>query len=192
MAEITLKPTPCLGGVDLRIGAIHIQERDDLALICVAIPQEGEAAVADALLSTWDLPMPAPQRVSTAGERSALWGAPDQVLLLAPRVPERESEVAAALDGKGYVTDQTHAWVILEVSGPGVQAAFERLVPLDLDPDMFPAGAAARTALEHMAAIALRLEAERFLLLSASSSARSFLHALTTTLSWRAELSPDG
>ncbi|MEM9813638.1 MAG: hypothetical protein AAF913_13310, partial [Pseudomonadota bacterium] len=109
---------------------------------------------------------------------------------LGPRSTEWEGEVAAALDGKGYVTDQTHAWAILEVRGPGIQAAFERLVPLDLDPEMFPPGAAARTALEHMAAIVLRREAERFLLLSASSSAQSFLHAVTTTLTWYEEIAP--
>ena len=60
-------------------------------------------------------------------------------------------------------------------------AALERFCPLDLG--AFPAGSVARTAMEHMGAVIAREDdAPTFLLLSARSSARSFLHGLGTAL----------
>ena len=83
------------------------------------------------------------------------------------------------LDGKGYTTDQTDAWVVLEISGPDTMAAMERLCPLDLA--SFETGTSGRTVMEHMGAFVVKIEDNRFWLMSASSSAASFLHAVETS-----------
>ncbi|MBT8415130.1 MAG: hypothetical protein KJO30_12445, partial [Boseongicola sp.] len=58
--------------------------------------------------------------------------------------------------------------------------------PLDLDPDTFPTGSAARTVMEHLGAMIVRVDDTRFWLMSARSSAMSFLHAVETSCRWTA------
>ena len=182
MAEITLEAAPTLGGAEITVGGNRITERADLALVSVATPMGGDDALAMALESGWSLSPPDPTLSSTAGDTRALRTAPDQILLIFPHAtPDAEALVQAKLDGAGYTTDQTDAWVVLELSGPDTHAALERLCPIDLDPTVFPDGAAARTVMEHMGAIILRQGADSFLVMSANSSAGSFLHAVETS-----------
>ena len=79
---------------------------------------------------------------------------------------------------------ETDAWVVLQISGPDVRAVLERLCPLDLHDATCPIDSAQRTVMEHMGAIIIRTAPDRFLLLSASSSAKSFLHAVETSLKY--------
>ncbi|WP_229802146.1 sarcosine oxidase subunit gamma [Paramylibacter ulvae] len=81
-----------------------------------------------------------------------------------------------------YTTDQTDGWVTLEISGENTISALERICPINLHPDQFQIGHAARTAMEHMGCIILRTDTQTFHLFSASSSAESFLHAVETSI----------
>ena len=182
MAEstFTLTAAPILGGIDQTIGQNRITERDDLALVSIATPQGGEAALTKALKNGWGLALPDPTRSSDSGKVRAVRAAPDQILLVFPHAtPDANTVVQAKLNGTGYTTDQTDVWVVLEISGPDTRAALERLCPLDFS--RFPDGGSGRTVMEHMGAMIVRLSEDRFLLLSASSSARSFLHAVQTS-----------
>lgn len=180
--DFTLRAAPILGGVDLTIADNRLTERDDLALVSIAVPLGGDAGLTEALKNGWGLDLPTAPGSATAGEVRAIRTAPDQLMLVFPhREPDAARQVAAKLDGRGYVTDQTDAWVVLEISGPDTPAALERLTMLDVSDDRFPEGAAARTLMHHMGAILIRLGATRYLLLSASSSALSFLDAVETS-----------
>ena len=182
MAEMnfTLEATPILGGVDMTIGANRIVERDDLAIVSIATPLNGENTLSNALKAGWGLSFPEPNLASQNGNTYAIRTGPDQLLLIFPhQTPDAENAVQQKLDHAGYTTDQTDVWVALEISGPDTLSALERLCPLDAS--QFPTGAAARTVMEHMGALILRLDEDRFLLLSASSSASSFLHAVETS-----------
>lgn len=179
----TLEAAPTLGGADLSIGENKIKERHDLALVSIAIPLGGETAVTDALQSGFGLEMPSPTQSTKCEAHRLLRTAPDQLLLIFPHeTPDANSVVQEKLAGHGYTTDQTDAWVALEINGPDSLAALERLCPVDSAG--MPEGGFARTVMEHMGAIAIRLGPERFLLLSASSSAGSFLHAVQTSFAF--------
>ncbi|MDU8942204.1 sarcosine oxidase subunit gamma [Ovoidimarina sediminis] len=182
MAEFhfTLEPQPSLGRADITIGGNRIAERTDLTIVSIATPQGEEEGLASALLDEWGIAVPDPTRSSRAGEIRALRTAPDQILLIFPHAnPDAEASARQKLNGRGYTIDQTDAWIILEVSGPNTLAALERLCPLDVA--SFSEGGAGRTVMEHMGALVLRLADNQFLLMSASSSARSFLHAVETS-----------
>jgi sarcosine oxidase subunit gamma len=73
------------------------------------------------------------------------------------------------------VTEQTDAWVQLEVTGP-LQPLFERLCDLDLD--RFGPGSATRTVIEHLGCYAVRRAADKITLLGPRSSAGSLHHAI--------------
>lgn len=182
MAEFkfSLSADPFLGGVDLRIGDNQIVERDDLAIVSVAIPLDGEKELAQSLQDGWKMSLPSPIMATQSGAKFAIRTTPDQLLLVFPHAqPDAERVVAQKLSGTGYTTDQTDVWVVLEISGPQTIAALERICPLDAA--SIPPNGSARTVMEHMGALILRLGDDRFWLFSASSSAVSFLHAVETS-----------
>lgn len=191
MAEITLRAAPILGGIDIAKAGCRLVERDDLALVSLAIPLGGRTAVQKALQAGFGLDLPGPVATTTGTDGlRALQTAPDQLMLVFVHpTPDAERFVAEKTGGAGYTTDQTDAWVRLDLSGAAAVTALERLCPLDLHQTRFPPGSAARTAMEHIGTIIIRTAADRFLLLSASSSARSFLHAFETTLNY---IEPEG
>ena len=86
--------------------------------------------------------------------------------------------ISNQLGEAGYYTDQTDSWVTLRVSGAKSRTALERICPIDLDPKAFSPGAVTRTVMEHHGAIILRDGQNSFVLLSARSSACSFLRAV--------------
>lgn len=182
MASLTLTAEPPLGGFDLTIGANHLIERHDLALVSVAVPLGEEAAFSARLEHAFGLKMPEAARSTIGGDWRAVSMTPDQLLLMRPGEGIlTEREVHAGLNGLGYTTHQTDAWAALEISGPDTLSALERICPVNLAVDAFPLHGSARTMMEHLGVLIIRLDATRFLLLSASSSAQSFAHAVETS-----------
>ena len=98
-------------------------------------------------------------------------------------------DAARALLGKSLskqmaMTDQSDSWVILALSGPQSRQTLARICPIDCGVSAMPIGTTARTSMEHLGAIITRRPDEGdhqpcFWLLSARSSAASFLHAIT-------------
>ena len=181
MASLT--PKPPLGGYDRRFGDLHLRECTDLALVSLAIPQGGDAAAKKAIKSAFGLALPDPGQSTVGKSQRLIRTAPDQALLVFnDTAANAEPAVRKALKGACYTTLQTDAWVVLSLNGPGARTALERICPLDLHDSAFPEGAAQRTVMEHMGAMILREGPHSYLLLSASSSAQSFLHAVETSI----------
>ena len=171
--------TTPLGGFTRHFGDTTLSEVTGLALVSLACPLGGDDALAAGLETGYALTRPTPGTSTVSGETRLIWTAPDQMLLALPHdAPDAAQIVGAAISGSAYVTDQTDNWCALELSGPRARAALERVCPVDLHPHAFALGAAARTVMEHMGALVIRTGEDRFLLLSASSSAGSFLHAV--------------
>ncbi|KMW56808.1 Sarcosine oxidase gamma subunit [Candidatus Rhodobacter oscarellae] len=174
-----------LNGFDETRGGIRLWERAELALVSIALPRGGEDVGRKAIKQAYKLDLPE-VGLSTADKRHRLIRlSPDQAMLVfADDAPLAEPAVQAKLKGACYTTNQTDAWVALSIEGPTVRDALERLCPLDMHPDRFAINAAQRTVMEHMGAVICREAEDRFLLLSASSSAQSFLHAFTTSVQY--------
>ena len=82
------------------------------------------------------------------------------------------------------MTDQSDAWVILELAGPLIHRTLERICPIDCNSTAMPIGTTARTMIEHLGTIISRRPDDAnghpcFWLMSARSSAASFLHVIT-------------
>jgi len=82
------------------------------------------------------------------------------------------------------MTDQSDSWVVLALSGPQSRETLARICPIDCSALAMPIGTTARTSMEHLGAIITRRpdgsdHQPCFWLLSARSSAASFLHAIT-------------
>lgn len=185
MPEFSLISAPPLAGYDHSIGDITLSAPADLALVSVALPLGGEAAAKKAIKSAYgsDLPEVGKSCATAKGNATLLRMASDQSFVMFTHdAPDAERVVAAKLKGAAYTTDQTDVWCALEISGAGARRALERICPLDLHDDAFAVMDAARTTMEHLGVIIFRTAPERWLLLSASSSSGSFLHALETSI----------
>ena len=179
-----MTPLSPLRGFDQTIGALRIEEVTDRALVSVATPLDGDKPVAAAIKKAYKCAMPEPGKsvVSPTDNARLIWMAPGQIFVSFDGVehwPERH--VAGLLGDAGYYVNQTDAWVCLRVSGPAAIDALERICPVDLHPERFGVDAAERTGMEHMGALIIREAETSYLLMSASSSARSFLHAVETS-----------
>ncbi len=176
MAEITLTPQSPLKGASVTIAGCALREVTDLALTSLAVPQGDDKGFAKSLTSHFGVARP-DARVSTVkGKVRAMATAPDQVLVLHPF----DLQTGALADA--YLTDQTGNWCVLSLEGPNALEALRRICPIDLEEPVFSADSYARTTMEHMGTAVVRTGPDSFLLLSASSSAKSFWHAVETSL----------
>ncbi|MGB3315649.1 MAG: sarcosine oxidase subunit gamma [Albidovulum sp.] len=185
MPDFQLTAEPPLAGLDHDYGPVRLAAPAGLAIVSLALPRGGEDAAEKAIKTAYGTALPVPGRYVTAKDGAArlVRSSPDQGLIIFPHpTPDAERVVAAKLKGKVYTTDQTDAWVAVEVSGPATRQVLERICPLDLSTGSFGPDMAKRTVMEHLGVLILRTGEDAFLLLSASSSAKSFLHALATSV----------
>lgn len=185
MSEYTLTAQPALGGYSESFDGVSLEELCDQATVSIATPLGGEEALAAALQSAYGADMPSPGKAnqSADGETRFLGMGPDQMFAVFDYAKADAAEVVGdKLKDTGYVTLQSDNWVSLRISGPKSRDALERISPIDLAPASFPPGSVARTAMEHMGVIIYPEDAETFVLISAWSSAESFLHAVETSI----------
>lgn len=186
MADFNLEAKPVLGGLSKDWSGTTLTELGALAAVAVSVPQGSEAALEAALKKAYGggIPAPGESYVSKDGAR-VLGFAADQLMVLWDHPPHGgATTMAEKLGDAGYYVEQTSNWVFLELSGPLARSALARLTALNLHPDAYPIDRAERTVMEHMAALVVRTGEDSFLLASASSSARSFAHAVETSLDW--------
>lgn len=185
MPELQLKALPLLGGFRTVIGETELKELAELTIVSIAIPQHGEEALTSAIAEAYGASMPPPgeSTLSTNGKLRFLWTARDQLFVLIDEAcPNAADGVSEKLAGKAYTTQQTDNWITLRLAGNKAREALGRICRIDLHPSVFPQGRVARTVMEHMGVIILHELADTFLLLSASSTANSFVHAVETSL----------
>lgn len=184
MPDIRLHAETPLAGLDKTIADTRVREVTGKAMVSIAPPLKGEKALAAALKKAYGLTIPAVGH-STLGRRShrLLAMQRDQFFLLFDHAGDGAvTAVAKTLGNVAYLSDQSDSWVMLEMSGPKARAALERMSMVDMSPQAFVEGQVARTAIEHMGAIIVRLPGETFMLMAMRSYAGSFLHAVETSL----------
>ena len=179
MPEFSLISAPPLAGYDETLGGIRLRAPEAVAIVSVALPLGGEAAAEQAVTAGYGAALPEVGQSVIAGDaRLVRLGADQGFVIFNHTEPDAEAVVTGKLQGAAYTTDQTDVWVALEISGARCREALERICPLDLHPDAFAVDRAARTVMEHLGVLIIRTGEEAYLLLSASSSAESFRHAL--------------
>ena len=185
MAEYTLIAEPPLAGYDERFGDMRLVAPKDFALVSIALPLGGEAKALRAINTAYgvDLPEVGLSAESKDGKARLLRMAQDQAFVMFTHdQPDAAAIVAKRIKTAVYVTDQTDVWTALHLSGASSRHALERICPIDLHATVFAEGNVARTVMEHLGVVVVRDAQDSFVLLSASSSAGSFLHAVETSI----------
>ncbi len=185
MSEYRLENKPLLGGYNRSFEGAVLSELDDLAIVSLAIPLGAEKQAEQSLESAYGIRFPDAGKtgVSKDGNVRFLRLGQDQLFaIFTHATPDAQKEITSQFGQDFHTTDQSDVWVALEISGQNALRALERICTVDLHVSAFLNGDVARTSMEHLGTIILRLEADRFILLSASSSAGSFIHAIETSI----------
>jgi len=185
VAEYSLTARSPLGGIDQTLGTVTFREAADTAIVSLAIPLGGEAAAFDAIRAAFGVAPPIVGMSCLSADATArlIRLGRDQIFVtLAHPGTCPAALIAARLGDAAYCTDQSDVWALLDISGTDTRSALERICPIDLHPDGFALDQAARTAMEHIGVIIIRTADDAFRLLSASSSANSFLEAVKVSL----------
>lgn len=162
---------PALGLAPVTEGGVTLSEAAWQPVFSLS-PFPGQVAAVSAALAPLGLAFPAPNAWAEGqGGCRILWTGRAQAFLIGAAPP---ANLPAA------VTDQSDAWVTLDLAGAEARAVLARLVPLDLR--RAAPGQAARSALNHMPLI-LMVEGEAaFRLMTFRSMARTAWHELVTAM----------
>lgn len=106
-----------------------------------------------------------------------------QYFILASPIDKWQEKLLASLPASLYPTDQSDAWVVVRLVGENVADVLARTISVNMSADVFKVSNFARTGMEYMASIILRISEDEYWLLSASSSALSFIHAIEQSIS---------
>lgn len=167
MARLIAK-TPAEGLLPVTIGACRLEERLYEAITWVAPFADRTAAVGKAI----GLAFPEPGQVTGEANHLALWVGPGQALVLGPPVAPPGAAVA----------DQSSAWAVLTLTGPGAPDVLARLTPLDLRDGAFPETSTARTLIGHMTASLTRIGPETYEIMVFRSMADTAVHEITRAM----------
>jgi len=186
-----------LGGYEMITNGASLIEVAGLSMVSIAPLAGSQAAFQTAMTKlfktgTSDSPEPsATMALDRSGKQCCILmpSAQNQWFLCFDDDGTNPIDAAKALLGKSLskqmaMTDQSDSWVILALSGSQSRQTLARICPIDCSASAMHIGTTARTSMEHLGAIITRRPDEGdhqpcFWLLSARSSAASFLHAIT-------------
>lgn len=173
-----LIPHTALGGTtprQLRLRDLTMTERPDLALAWLARRQGAP------LPAPFGLELPGPGGWHQGGDHAAFWTGPDQWMIEGPGRALEDFALAVAKAAPGAsVSDQTDAWVAVDITATSGAAGIEALLPrlVNLDPRRLAPGSATRTGFEHLSVFIIRRAADHLTVLGMRSAAGSLWHGL--------------
>ena len=159
--------TPAEGLLPLTIGDVTLTEVAPAALTSVAPFKGQKKTVSDALKAQVGAGLSAINRRSGA----VTWFGHGVWLV--------SGEVAV---GGAAVTDQSDAWTVVEVKGPGAEDVLARLVPIDLRVSVFKKNHTAKTMLAHMSITITRTGPDAFEIIAMRSMAKTLVHDLEVAM----------
>lgn len=185
MTELQLKAQSAFSKQPHGFDGIAIAAVEDIAIVSLATPLGGADALASSIQSAFGVATPTvgSSIMTRTNPTRFVRLAQDQMFALFqhPASGRPLDVMASTLGQAAYLTDQSDSWAALRIHGPKCRAALERICALDLHEDQFPPHSIARTMMEHLSVILICEGTETYLLLSARSSADSFLHAIETS-----------
>ncbi len=133
---------------------LTIAERGPLGQITLKAPDLGTAELAGAVEAVSGLPVPGTLGASFGAERTVVWMAPDELLILLPRsaVDGALAALGERLAGAHHMAlDVSDARSVIGLTGPDAAETLAKGAPLDFRDAAFPVGRARRTHLGGLA-----------------------------------------
>ena len=159
----------------IAVGDLRAHEVDPGVITSISPYKGRDAALSDALKAAHGMAFPAPNRATGKAKARAVWCGQRQALLMGPEPDAALAEFAA-------LTDQSDAWTVVRLDGPGAQDALARLMPLDLRDAHFKNGHTARSDLMHMSASLTRISTQGWQIMVFRSLAQTLAHDLKVAM----------
>ena len=120
-----------------------------------ATARDAFARIAGAVL---DVDLPGPGKMAVGEIHEVFWIGPDQWMVCADFGTHETlaDSLKKSFGDAASLTEQTDAWAVMEISGPGCEEMFMRLCPVDIA--VFETHRATRTAIEHVGCFVTCLE----------------------------------
>ena len=173
MADLAVTPPLSGQALPLALGPAVLAGLPETARFSIA-PYRGRAtAVAEAIGG-----LPEPGRWADRASGRILWAGLDLWLVEG----EGAVQLAQAAGAAGAaVTDQSDAWAGMMLSGAAAGEVLARLVPVDVEPAVLPAGRVARSLLNHVPCLLVAVEGG-FEIRVPRSYARTAVHDLVEAM----------
>lgn len=184
MHNFSLRKTHALNGYVETVNGINICELTDIEIFALAIPIGKERTAKTSFKKYFNCGMPDVGKLEAIhkNQMHILRMSNDQLFAINKSSSKSEfKKIFIGLGAKFYITEQTDSWVGLKVGGNRINECLERICMIDISIEKFGVNNFARTMMEHMGVIILRTKDHEFEIFSASSSIKSFLHAITTS-----------
>ena len=165
--------TPCSNlALPVSCGHGHLREVELGPLTSLApYNKDQQKALSDALQKAHGLDYPAPNKAYIGNGVQILWFGRD-IAMLAGAYPD------AGLHRLAAITDQSDAWVAVELSGQASADVLARLVPVDVRSTVLSKGSTIRSLLGHMSASITPTGSDTYLILVFRSMAETLVHEL--------------
>ena len=174
MAE--LMPTSAFGDLlPLKGARVSVTEVDPGPMTAIAPFKGKEKSLAGALSRAHGLGWPKPEQSQAKNGARVLWFGHSHALLTGVGPKSTLARHAA-------LTDQSDAWAVVQLDGPGARDVLARLTPLDLRDAQFAVDATARTELAHMQASITRVGREAWQVMVFRSMAATLVHDLDAAI----------
>ena len=174
--------TTPLNGISQKIGNTSIKEVV-FEIFCISIPKNMERNSNKELKKILKInpPKVGKSTLNKEGSIRLIKNSVDQYFILFSNNFKNIPNMISNLEECFYITEQSDAWACIEISGSQTYKCLERICSLDLSHSSFEINSATRTLMEHLNVFIIKTTEEKFLLLSASSSAPSFWEAIQTS-----------
>ena len=182
MRNFELKKETFLGGYSKTINNVSIKEIIEHRITSLAIPFKNERKCATQFKRTFKKLIPDIEESLIISKGKVIFRLANDMLFLCESSNEKMPKATIDfLKQSFYSTDQSGGWCCIQVNGNNVLKMLERICPLDLTEERFKTLNVKRTSMEHLGVIIFKKSPKEFLLYSASSSSKSFLHAVETS-----------
>ncbi|WP_297769681.1 sarcosine oxidase subunit gamma [uncultured Roseovarius sp.] len=167
--------SPGAGLLPIVIGDLRLNEVAPERMTSLA-PYNGQAeALSEAMQAAHGMAWPVPGRMTGRNGARAMWFGRETALLIGP-------EPDTGLTAHAALSDQSDAWAVLVLEGPGAADVLARLCPLDLRDHVFKRGHVARTEVAHMAGAIARMGADNWRIMVFRSMAGTLIHEAETAM----------
>jgi len=128
---------------------VALTEIRNFDLVQVMARRGKAAELAKAAKGWFGVAAPGTPRAVQTADATLIWSGPDQFFVLSKGGKNGMAVLAPSLAGSASLSDQSHARVLISVSGAKARAMLAKLSSIDLHADAFAIGAAAATSMDH-------------------------------------------
>ncbi|WP_421914062.1 sarcosine oxidase subunit gamma [Mesorhizobium sp.] len=133
-------------GIDAGVALTEIRNFD----LVQVMARRGKAAdMAKAAKVRFGVAAPETPKSVGAADATLIWSGPDQFFALSKGGKHGMEALVPAFVASASLSDQSHARVLISISGAKARTMLAKLSSIDLHPGVFPVGAAAATSMDH-------------------------------------------